>query len=352
MKQQSPHLIILLAAIQRRLLTLLGFLFMTVGSAVASLPTPSEAPDEASDPFGEVDITKYPNTMTIIGYVRMGGIVLGNETVVAVYQGDELRGKKSPMSTDKYTSILMMTVYGSDTSQPLHFKVYTDGRIIEVDQGLSFVTDARIGKAKEPYYIDLPAPVVTTPCSEGWATTCLPFNAEVPTGVDIWYPTGIGHDELLMTRVVRNDDKPLCLPANTPVLLKSEGLTSYEWLARVADGNFTTEGNIFSGTTFNTTVRAGSVLTLGYSDSNGTLGFWRYSGTVIPANHAYIADTSLPSGAIRGISLPDGNSTETSITLESQTAATTTVVYDLLGRRVNGNNLKSRKLWKKASIKF
>ncbi|MBQ3630977.1 MAG: hypothetical protein II949_07030 [Prevotella sp.] len=340
MKQQSLHLIILIAATQRRLLALIGFLFITVGSAVAS------------DPFGEVNTTKYPNTMTITGYVRMGGKVLGDETVVAVYQGDELRGKKSPMSTDKYTSILMMTIYGNDTSLPLHFKVFTDGRVIEVDQGLKFVTDARIGKAKDPYYIDLPAPVVTTPCNEGWATTCLPFNAEVPAGVDIWYATGIGHDELLMTRVLRNDDKPLCLPANTPVLLKSEGLASYEWLARVANGNFTTEGNILSGTTVDITVRAGSVLTLGYSESNGTLGFWRYSGTAIPANHAYIANTALPSGAIRGISLPDGSSTETSIALEPQTVTASTIVYDLLGRRINGQSQKPRKLCKQGILQF
>ncbi|MBQ3630970.1 MAG: hypothetical protein II949_06995 [Prevotella sp.] len=265
------------------------------------------------------------------------------------------------MSTDKYTNILMLTIYGNDSALPLHFKVFTDGHVIEVDQGLSFVTDARIGKAKDPYYIDLPAPVVTTPCTEGWATTCLPFNSEVPAGIAVWYASGIGQDRLMMTRVVKNGDGSLLLPANTPVLLHfSSELMAHsaqiEWLARVADGNFTTEGSILRGTTVNTTVRAGSVLTLGHSDNNSNLGFWRFSGTVIPANHAYIADVP---ASVRGITLPDdisGDSFETSIQLAVDRGPSTVdrgqlISYDLLGRRVNGNSMKIRKLWKQKATK-
>ena len=46
------------------------------------------------------------------------------------------------------------------------------------------------------YYIDFPAPVVTTFFEEGWATTCLPYNAEIPDGVTVWIVTGIKETEI------------------------------------------------------------------------------------------------------------------------------------------------------------
>ena len=77
--KQSLHLINNKAATPKRLLTLLLLLFPFLPFTVE----PSVAQGD-SDPFGEVDTAKYPNTMTITGYVRMNGKVLGNETVVAV----------------------------------------------------------------------------------------------------------------------------------------------------------------------------------------------------------------------------------------------------------------------------
>jgi len=110
---------------------------------------------QETDPFGEVDVHKYPNTMTITGYVRMNGVVLGSETVVAVYQGDELRGKSSPFTSGNYTNLLMLSIYGETKGEPLLFKIYTGGKVVEVDQGLTFATDQRVGTLSEPYYIDI-----------------------------------------------------------------------------------------------------------------------------------------------------------------------------------------------------
>jgi hypothetical protein len=58
--------------------------------------------------------------------------------------------------------------------------------------------------------------------------------------------------------------------------------------------------NIFVGTTETTTVEANSVLTLGHSNSTGEIGFWRYTGTTIAPNRAYIAQW--PSEA-RGVTI-------------------------------------------------
>ena len=297
-----------------------------LGTALA-LPLPLEGQGEA-DPFGEVDNAKYPNTMTITGYVRLGDEVLDSTAVVAVYQGDELRGKKSPANNAKYPNILMLTIYGEIKGEPLHFKVFTGGRVIEVDQGLTFSNDARAGKVKEPYYIDLPVPIVTTPVTDGWATTCLPYNAEVPEGVTVWIVTGIDEDGILIKEQLEGN----ILPANTPVLLQGGDLESYEWLSRVADGDINTEGSILKGTTEDTTFEAGAALVLGESE-DGTAGFWPTDdNTVVPAYSAYIVDypDDIP-GATFEEYVPTAIQTFDNFTISQSDNC-----YDLQGRQING----------------
>jgi hypothetical protein len=322
-----------------RIHSLLALLLMGSASLMA----------QSTDDFGEVISSKYQNNMTITGYVCMStradgewtainDEMLGKETVVAVYCGDELRGKSNPADyNDKYFNLLIMTVFGNNKDK-LHFKVLTEGRVIEVDQGITFKTDDRIGKAKEPYYIYLPAPVVTTPTSEGWATTCLPFNAKVPEGVTLWNVTGIAEGQLVKSEIgTATSDNPIILPKDTPVLLKTEGTESYEWLSRVADGNVGTEGNILKGTTEPATVEANSVLTLGHSSEKNEVGFWLFDGTKIPANSAYITD--FPDGS-NGASLQSDNTT-TGLGTDAciGIGARNSKCYDLSGRErsmVNG----------------
>lgn len=318
--------------------------FYTLFALLAMLGNAAYAQSSA-DPFGEVDNAKYPNTMTITGYVRLGDVVLDSTAVVAVYQGDELRGKKSPANNEKYPNILMLTVYGETKGQPLHFKVFTGGRVIEVDQGLTFTSDAREGKAKEPYYIDLPVPVVTTPVTEGWATTCLPYNAEVPEGVTVWIVTGVDENGVLIKEQLEGN----ILPANTPVLLQGGDLESYEWLARVADGDIDTTGSILKGVTEDTSFSAGEVLVLGEAsplplegsgEAFGAAGFWPVDdGTIVPANTAYIAD--FPAD-IPGASFEERATTAIHAFCHF-TIPQSDNCFDLQGRRVNSQTVKSAK---------
>ncbi len=127
--------------------------------------------------------------------------------------------------------------------------------------------ESELGSIKNYYYIDLPAPVATTFSEEGWATTCLPFNAEVPEGINVWNATGIANGELVMENISAaalssSGGRPAVIPAGTPVLLQSNSLTNYEWFSRVAAANIQAAGSIFSGTTEPKSVDGGSVLTL------------------------------------------------------------------------------------------
>ena len=95
--------------------------------------------------------------MTIIGQVRQNGVALGSDAVVAVYCGDEIRGKGRPFSDKNHTNIFQFVVHGDGNTNgdPLIFKVYTGGKIIEVDQGLTYQNNATIGYYDNYYYIDL-----------------------------------------------------------------------------------------------------------------------------------------------------------------------------------------------------
>lgn len=311
---------------RNRIYGMLALLFMGSASVMAE-----------GDPFGEYNPHIYSNTMILAGYVCLNGEKLGTEAVVAAYCGNTLRGKQSPNNEGE----LYLTIGGDYTGDKIHFKVYTGGRVIEVNQDLTYANNVTVGSISEPYVITLPAPVVTTPTTEGWATTCLPFNAEVPDGVEVWNATAIENGELVMTK-----STGAILPANTPVLLKSDGLTSYEWLSRVADGDITTTASIFTGTTEPTAIAANSVLTLGYrNEGNHEIGFWRFTGTTIPANRAYIKD--VPAG-VRGVTFRFEDASAIGAALNDK-GEMINAVYDLQGRRMDSSQFKAGVCWKKNS---
>ncbi len=320
---------------------------------------------QTDDPFGEVNYRKYADNMSVTAFVRLVTMsdgkwvpindeALGKGTVVAAYCGDELRGKDSPIDDAGYTNIVYLDIYGDNKGDKLHFKVFipagsadaptsttsTEGYVIEVNQGLTYTSDAIIGTPDQPYYIDLPAPVITTFSTEGWGTTCLPFNAEVPDGVTVWNVTGINNGVLVKSEVTGS-----ILPANTPVLLQiprpGEGRLqtslTCQWLSRVADGDITTEGSILLGTVEAKAIAPNSVLTLGVSSETSETGFWLFPETEIPANQAYIAD--FPADT-EGASMEAGDITTGTWFVATETQQTG--VYDLQGRSLGTGTVPTR----------
>ena len=209
---------------------------------------------EGDDPFPAIPAGKWQGNMTLSGRVYLNGEELGSETVVAAYENEQIRGK-SRINENKS---LTLTILGDAGEHPaIHFKVYTGGRIIEVDQGLTYTYYAEVGTFADPYIINLPL-VTNNTSAEGWATTCLPFNAAVPEGVTVYAAKSIEDGVMKLDPI-----SCTILPKNTPVLLKTETKTSYEWLSRVADGDATIETNLFKGTTEEIEVEAESVLVEG-----------------------------------------------------------------------------------------
>ena len=138
---------------------------------------------DGGDPFPDVDYHQWQNTMTITGKVRLNGVELKDEAIVTAYYHDEIRGKQQV----KANGYLYLSIGGAaeDAGIPLHFKVFTGSSIVEVDQGLEYVWNEKVGSYADPYIINLTV-VTTNTSAEGWATTCLPYNAAVPEGVTVY----------------------------------------------------------------------------------------------------------------------------------------------------------------------
>ncbi len=283
-----------------------------------------------NDPFPTVNYNRYQDNMTFFGQVRLDGEVQPDGGIVAVYCGDEIRGKGEIKKWGKHEKCAKFNISGETKGDPLHFKVFTGGRVIEVDQQETFTANTKLGSVSDYYYIDLPVPVVSTSSSEGWSTTCLPFNAEIPEGVTVYAATGVEDSQL---KVAKYEGK--VLPANTPVLVESAGGNSFEWLARIS-ADEKPDVNIFKGTTEKTNVEAGTVYTLGHESSSGKIGFWRFSGTAVPANRAYLKVDDV---GVKGFTWIEDDTDGVGLTpdpspMREGSAGT---VYDLSGRRVADN---------------
>ena len=290
---------------------------------------------DGSDPFPEVPHAKYQANMTLTAQVVLNGVTLTSEAIVAVYHDDQIRGKGRPNASN----VLSITVDGDIDDEDIYFRVFTGGRIIEVDQGAQYTYYGKIGSADSPYLINLTT-ITTNTSAEGWATTCLPFNAAVPEGVTVYAAKSIEDGVMKLDPI-----SCTILPKNTPVLLKTETKTSYEWLSRVADGDATIETNLFKGTTEEIEVEAESVLTLGHGTINKAIGFWLFTGTTIPANRAYLEK---PVEGVRGYAL-DWTDEVTGIETIDMNGGCVNATprtgdnrnvrgYDLLGRSLTGKS--------------
>lgn len=280
---------------------------------------------DAGDPFPDVDFHQWQNTMSITGKVMLNGVELKNEAIVAAYYNGEIRGKERIKSS----GFLFLSIGGAaeEAGIRLHFKVFTGSSIVEVDQGLEYIWDGDLGSFDDPYLINLTT-VTTNTSAEGWATTCLPFNAAVPEGVTVFSASKIENGVLKIEPVTCT-----ILPKDTPVLLKTEGQTSYEWLSRVAEGDANIENNLLKGTTEALPVEANSVLTLGHAkDGNKAIGFWVFSGTTVPANRAYLEKTAVE--GVRGVAI-DWNEVTGIVEIENGKWKIDNSAYDLQGRKKN-----------------
>ena len=161
-----------------------------------------------TDPFPDVNFRLYPSNITITAQVVQNNQVV-TDALVAVYCGDEIRGKGS-VGAGTRPDIVFLTVYGDYQGeyQYMHFKVYTEGKIFTynpnppIDWEDCFVyNDQMVGKVSSPYIIDI------TPVS-------LANDADNTTTLTTWKNKTC--DVALTDRTLTKDGNwnTLCLPFN------------------------------------------------------------------------------------------------------------------------------------------
>ena len=191
-----------------------------------------------------------------------------------------------------------------------------------------YFTDAAGGNATDSHYRYFLEKVTVLPITMNsvdnkyYGTINLPVAVTIPEGVYA-YKAAVAGDVMTLTKVVENG----VLAANTPVVLYSASeVTS---LAISAEAGTGADDDAFRGTTAAITAPAGTNYVLNYSSTEG-VGFYKYTGSVIPGFKAYF---NVPSGSpVKGFSF-SMEDVETAIrAIESEN--NDLEIYDIAGRRV------------------
>lgn len=178
-----------------------------------------------------------------------------------------------------------------------------------------------------------PATNLTLPMNafdgKSYATTCLPYAVTIATaGVKAYTVAEDGQTTELTG---------MAIPAGKPVLLQSETaatevVLTLDGSAPIAEAAITPVG-AFKGNFVARPVTAESVMTLGRSKQGPRVGFYKFTGTVLPAFRAYF-DTPTGGGAV-GFDLIFGDFTTAVNSAVTTTEATDKPIYDITGRRVS-----------------
>ena len=127
---------------------------------------------------------------------------------------------------------------------------------------------------KQSYQLSIP--------SQGWATLCLDFNAEVPSGAKVYTVTELVAGYAKLQEIPAGS----IIPANTGVLVRSDASTvTFE--SSILD-SMTVSGNILKGRTTAGSCQAGQYYVLSPASTKERAVFGLYQGTSLAANKAYI----------------------------------------------------------------
>ena len=132
------------------------------------------------------------------------------------------------------------------------------------------------------------------------------------------------------------------IPANTGVFVKAKsGLYVFKHYTGTDEIDDVTN-NILTGSVKETKVNAHEVLTLGYGNRTGELGFWWFTAkNPIPGYRAWIPCDKLTSTEdVKGIRIIFDDGYVDAIDLLPADQESQTGIYDLQGRKMEGKNLR------------
>ena len=114
---------------------------------------------QTSDPFPAVKPGDFYGNMSMSVKVILNEQPVTNDVIVAVYSDNEIRGKGKP-TDESNPGAVFLTVYGNQSGEPLYFKVYTQGHLVEVTpDDFTYTYNGIVGTPAHPYVVDISSAV-------------------------------------------------------------------------------------------------------------------------------------------------------------------------------------------------
>ena len=175
---------------------LAGLLLWPAGAVAQETDEQFENRVDPTHVFPQVDSHLYSGNMGMIAIVKKDGKSLGEDAIIAVFSGNEIRGKERPIADSD--NMAFVTIHGEST-ETLTFKVYWDGVVYDCGGSATFASDGSIGAIDSPYELDI------SPVS-------LADNASNTETLTTWNTKT--RDVVLTDRTLYKDDawNTLCLP--------------------------------------------------------------------------------------------------------------------------------------------
>ena len=203
--------------------------------------------------------------------------------------------------------------------------VATKGFFICPDELVGIITSRNTSKVPENWYInEYPLTVPAT----GWASMYLPIEVTIPEGVKAYYASAASGTVITLKPIETST-----IPANTAVIVTKAG--GGDVVFKYSDTNVgSIEGNLFEGTSYDTTCEAGVNYVLNASTSTAEKPmFSNYTGTTLGAFKAYLPKSAV-GGATGAIQFRFDDATAIS-TVEMESSDD--VLYNMAGQRVSSD---------------
>lgn len=134
--------------------------------------------------------------------------------------------------------------------------------------------------------------------SAGYATFTPVQDVTIPEGIEVYTVSTINPTSV---RLVKVDESSI--PAGEGVLLKgSQNTYNFCGLLFPNAQAETLDGNLLVGVLSDKTVESNSVYTLGRENTTREVGFWTFTGTIIPAGSAYLDKVQASANVARFLS--------------------------------------------------
>ena len=203
--------------------------------------------------------------------------------------------------------------------------VATKGFFICPDELVGIITSRSTSKVPENWYInEYPLTVPAT----GWASMYLPIEVTIPEGVKAYYASAASGTVITLKPIETST-----IPANTAVIVTKAG--GGDVVFKYSDTNVgSIEGNLFEGTSYDTTCEADVNYVLNASTSTAEKPmFSNYTGTTLGAFKAYLPKSAV-GGATGAIQFRFDDATAIS-TVEMESSDD--VLYNMAGQRVSSD---------------